>query len=163
MKNGNRQTHSLKNQAVKGFVLQNDCVITCGRNSIRFHERAPMRSGTDAAAATHRRNGSRDTCAPNAGTIGAGVGEANIAGRAASSDAAALTSRESRCGARGGVRASAGWCEEHGGADTRAQSPAGAAASAAAAIDEAGRNRCVSQWPRHSIGQRDCIVCDTYF
>ena len=122
MKNGTRRTHSLKNQAVNGIVLENDCVITCGRNSIRFHERAQRAHGDRARSRDDRRNGSRQL-APNAGTIGAGVGEANIAGREASSDAAALTSRESRCGARGGAPQGAGWCEKHGGADTGTNPP----------------------------------------
>ena len=40
VKNGIRETHSLKNQDAKGVSLENDCVIICGRNSIRFNEKS---------------------------------------------------------------------------------------------------------------------------
>ncbi len=52
VKNGVRETRSLKSQGAGGITLANDCVIMCGRNSIRFNERSHRGEATQSGAAT---------------------------------------------------------------------------------------------------------------
>ena len=52
VKNGIRETHSLKNQNAKGVSLENDCVIICGRNSIRFSEKSHKGEAVAPSVAT---------------------------------------------------------------------------------------------------------------
>ncbi len=40
VKDGRRESSSLRNHGAKGIILENDSVIICGRNSIRFNEKS---------------------------------------------------------------------------------------------------------------------------
>jgi len=52
VKNGIRQSYSFNNQNAQGVSLENDCVIICGRNSIRFNEKSQRGEAAGSSAAT---------------------------------------------------------------------------------------------------------------
>jgi hypothetical protein len=51
VRNGVRERYLLKDQSAKGISLENDCVINCGRNSIRFNERSHRSEVAEPSAA----------------------------------------------------------------------------------------------------------------
>ena len=53
VRNGVRTTIAREDQDPKGVILENDCVIICGRNSIRFNEKSSRSVPQAAPAKTH--------------------------------------------------------------------------------------------------------------
>ena len=148
IKNDNRETRSLKDQSAKGIILTNDCVITCGRNSIRFNEKtkrggkAEPGSADRCAGASGAKAGVRTTAAR------ATLAESSAPTRAAASTAADCAAAASggrttdRAAGRGQARARPGRAfEARAGTDDRTKARASGDAATATATGQPGRKR----------------------